>query len=58
MYKDVLRSIQDIEIFPIISLILFLSVFVVMVVKIFKKKDSELNTIANSVLNDGTVEVK
>ena len=54
MYKDVLRSIQDIEVFPIISLILFLSVFIAMVVKVFKKTDRELDTIAKSVLNDGT----
>jgi cbb3-type cytochrome oxidase subunit 3 len=37
MYKDVLRSIEGIGIFPIIGLVLFITFFVVMVIYLIKK---------------------
>jgi cytochrome c oxidase cbb3-type subunit 4 len=36
MYKDLLRSIAGIEIFPIISLCLFLGVFTLVVIKAWR----------------------
>lgn len=37
MYKNVLRAIEDIGIYPSISLILFFTFFVIMVIYLIKK---------------------
>lgn len=37
MYKDVLRSIEGIGIFPSIGLVLFITFFIVMVIYLIKK---------------------
>ena len=56
MHKDILRSIQDVEIFPIIALIVFLGIFVVALIKVAQTEKSEFEEIANSALNDGSIE--
>ena len=35
MYKQVLNSITDVDIFPVVSLMLFLTFFVLMLIKVY-----------------------
>jgi hypothetical protein len=46
MYSDILRSIVGIEVFPIVSLLLFVAVFVVMLVKVGRADRVELERLA------------
>jgi len=52
MYKEVLRAIVGIEIFPVLSLLIFLTVFVVMLVWVFRMDRAALATYANLPLKD------
>ncbi len=51
MYKNVLEGIAGVEIYPIISLILFVLVFCSMLVWAFRKDKRELDTIAQLPLD-------
>ena len=53
MYKNVLQSIQDIEIWPVISLVLFFIVFVAMVIYVFRIKKSYIDEVKNLPLDEG-----
>lgn len=46
MYKEVLRSIEGIGIFPSISLILFLGFFIALLVYVYKKGKSHFDEVA------------
>lgn len=52
MYKDVLRSIAGIEMFPVISLLVFVAVFVVMLVWVWRLDPRRLSELANLPLDD------
>jgi cbb3-type cytochrome oxidase subunit 3 len=52
MYKEVLRTIVGIEVFPVLSLIIFLAVFLVMLVWVFRMDRGRLATYANLPLQD------
>lgn len=57
MYSDILRSIVGIEVFPIVSLLLFVAVFVVMLVKVGRADRVELERLAAIPLDrDGMVD--
>lgn len=52
MYKEVLRSIDGVEIFPIISLIIFFSFFVITCIVWYRKDKKTVDEYANIPLND------
>jgi hypothetical protein len=52
MYKEVLRAIVGIEVFPVLSLLIFLAVFVVMLVWVFRMDRAVLATYASLPLQD------
>jgi len=52
MYKEVLRAIVGIEVFPVLSLLIFLTVFVVMLVRVFRMDRTSLATCARLPLQD------
>ena len=52
MYKNVLQSIEGIEIYPILSLIIFVSFFALMGIWVMKAKKSYLDSMANMPLRD------
>lgn len=52
MYKDVLRAIAGIEMFPVISLLVFVTVFVVMLVWAWRLDPQRLSDLANLPLDD------
>ncbi len=55
MHKNVLRAIEDIGIFPTISLILFFVFFVVMVIYLIKKGKHYWDDAARLPLEDDTM---
>lgn len=52
MYKEILRSIAGVDVFPIISLCLFAAVFAVVVVKAFRTDKARLAAYAHLPLDD------
>ena len=52
MYKEVLRTIAGIEIFPVLSLVIFLTVFVVMLVWVLRLDRDRLAAYASLPLDD------
>ena len=54
MYKEVLRTIVGIEIFPVLSLVIFLTVFMVMLVWVFRMDRERLAIYASLPLGDAT----
>ena len=52
MYKEVLRTIVGIEVFPVLSLLIFLTVFVVMLVWVLRMDRARLASYANLPLDD------
>jgi len=52
MYKEVLRAIVGIEVFPVVSLLIFLAVFVVMLVWVFRMDHLRLAAYAHLPLDD------
>ena len=55
MYKNVLRAIEDIGIYPSISLILFFTFFVIMVIYLIKKGKHHWDHAARLPLEDETM---
>lgn len=47
MYKEVLRSIEGVGIFPSISLVLFLGFFVLLVIHLIRKGRSHYDDVAH-----------
>lgn len=56
MIKNVLQSIAGVEVFPVISLILFLLVFTVMLVWTIRKDKQYLTELAQLPLEDDAVD--
>lgn len=52
MYKDVLRSIEGIEIFPVISFIIFFFFFLGLLLYVFSMKKNWLKEMENMPLED------
>jgi cytochrome c oxidase cbb3-type subunit 4 len=52
MYKEVLRTMVGIEIFPVLSLVIFLTVFMVMLVWVLRMDRDRLATYASLPLGD------
>ena len=52
MYKEVLRTIVGIEIFPVLSLVIFLAVFLVMLVWVLRLDRDRPVTYASLPLDD------
>ena len=52
MYKEVLRTIVGIEVFPVLSLLIFVTVFAVMLVWVLRLDRRKLATYANLPLED------
>ena len=52
MYKEVLRTIAGIEVFPILSLLIFVTVFVVMLAWVLRLDRSRLSQYASLPLDD------
>ena len=52
MYKEVLRTIVGIEVFPILSLLIFLTVFVVMLAWVLRLDRGRLTQYASLPLDD------
>lgn len=54
MYKDVLRTIAGIEVFPMLSLVVFVSVFALMLLWVTRLDRRRLDTLAHLPLRDAT----
>ena len=52
MYKNVLQSIQDVEIWPTISLVLFFIVFVSMIIYVLRMNNQSIEKIKNLPLEE------
>jgi hypothetical protein len=55
MYKQILQSIQNVEIWPIISLVMFFVFFVGILVKVLLIKKKFIRKMENMPLDDGTI---
>lgn len=47
MYKEIMRSIEGVEIFPVIGLLLFIAFFVWMVIRVWRSDKSWLDDMAS-----------
>lgn len=57
MYKDVLRAMEDVAIFPTITLLLFLGFFIGLLIYLYKKGKSHYDEAANLPLeSDESIE--
>ena len=52
MYKNVLQSIQDVEIWPTISLVLFFLVFIIVIIYVFRMNNHSIEKIKNLPLEE------
>lgn len=52
MYKDVARAIEGIDIYPMIGVIIFFSVFMIMIVNVYTAKKSSVAHWENLPLED------
>jgi hypothetical protein len=55
MYKEVLRSIVGIEIFPVVSLVIFVTFFTLMLVWALRLRSEDLTERAHMPLDPATV---
>ncbi|ANQ51126.1 cbb3-type cytochrome c oxidase subunit 3 [Flammeovirga yaeyamensis] len=51
MYKDVLRSIEDVEIFPVIGILIFFTFFVAWSIYAFSMKKDEVAELSSMPLD-------
>ncbi len=52
MYKEVLRSIENIEIWPVIALAIFFTFFVLLLWKVFSTSKEKIEYVENLPLHD------
>jgi hypothetical protein len=52
MYKDILLSIAGIEIFPVVSLVLFVTVFTAVLISVVRMDRSRAEALASLPLDD------
>jgi hypothetical protein len=55
MYKQVLNSISDIDIFPVISLILFVSFFALMLIRVIYARKDYVEHMSNLPLEEDSL---
>ena len=55
MYKDVLRSIEGIDLYPVISLVIFVLFFTSVFLWVLRMRKAEARALAELPLNDGTL---
>lgn len=53
-YGNYMKAIQHVEVFPVMALILFVSVFIGVVIYIYSLNNAEINDRANIPLNDSS----
>ncbi len=58
MYKNVLQTIENIEIWPVISLIIFFIFFLAILIYVLKVDKNYIKMMKEMPLNDGTNEKK
>ncbi len=58
MYKNILQSIENIEIWPLISLVIFFVFFLVILFRVFKSDKNFNDKMKNLPLDDSPVENK
>jgi hypothetical protein len=56
MYKDVARAIEGIDIYPMIGVVIFFSVFMIMIINVYSAKKSNVAHWENLPLEDVTDE--
>lgn len=54
MYKDVLRSIDGIDLYPVISLVIFVLFFTWVFLWVYRMRRSDVEELAAMPLDDGT----
>jgi hypothetical protein len=54
MYKEILRTIVGIEVYPILSLLIFVTVFLIMLVWVMRMDRGRLATFARLPLEDAS----
>ena len=54
MYKEILRAIAGIEIFPVISLVLFISVFTIALVRVIRMDRRDVDDWSRLPLDEGS----
>lgn len=52
MYKEILQSIEGVEIYPIISLIVFVLFFIVVTIRLFRMDKNYINKMKQLPLNN------
>ena len=52
MYKEILRSIENVEIYPIISLLIFVLFFALVIFYVIRMKPARINELSSSPLDD------
>ncbi|MDX2247581.1 MAG: cbb3-type cytochrome c oxidase subunit 3 [Bacteroidia bacterium] len=55
MYKEVLRSIEDVSLFPIIAILVFVIFFVLMLIYVIRMDKSSVETMASLPLKSSEV---
>lgn len=55
MYKDVLRSIEGIELYPVFSLVVFVLFFTSVFIWVYRMRRSDLDELAAMPLDDGNL---
>ena len=55
MYKDVLRSIEGIDLYPVISLVIFVLFFTSVFLWVYRMRRSDVEELAAMPLDDGTL---
>jgi len=55
MYKQILQSIQNVEVWPIISLVIFFLFFIGILIKVFLIDKKYIKKMKDLPLDDGTV---
>ena len=59
MYKEVLRSIDDVSIYPLISLVVFIIFFIVMLIGVYRTNKSVVDAMAiMPISDDGTIDTQ
>lgn len=56
MYKNILQTIQDVEIWPIISLVIFFVFFIGILILVFRTDRSFIKRMEHLPLEDATVD--
>ncbi len=55
MYKQILQSVHNVEIWPIISLVIFFVFFVLMIIWVIKTDKKYIQKMKELPMNDGTM---